>query len=246
MKRIIIGDIHGDITAVQLALDNFPDHRPLFMGDFLDSFDNPVSRQIEVVNKVLQLVKDDKADSLLGNHELSYIDSRMRASGFKAATEVQVMPIRSDLFRLFHPCMYDENNRVLFSHAGLSKTLWDDHGFTYKNLPEKLEDWMSDLNSPLWGIGRSRGGWEKCGGLLWCDWQTEFVPIPGLRQVVGHSSSPLPPKSFSEVRHSQIRESDGNWNVDCLLRALEALEYDDETGEFIPVSLRYAKPVRET
>jgi hypothetical protein len=49
------------------------------------------------------------------------------------------------------------------------------------------------LFSDFLAWGRGRGGPARIGGLVWLDWNTEFTPIEGLNQIVGHSSG-------SEVR----------------------------------------------
>ena len=44
--------------------------------------------------------------------------------------------------------------------------------------------------TPWLQAGRGRGGTGRVGGLDWLDWSSEFVPIEGLNQIVGHSSRP--------------------------------------------------------
>jgi hypothetical protein len=38
------------------------------------------------------------------------------------------------------------------------------------------------------GCGSVRGGKSRVGGLTWLDWDHEFAPIPGVHQIVGHTS----------------------------------------------------------
>lgn len=44
------------------------------------------------------------------------------------------------------------------------------------------------LLSPGW----ARGGGQVYGGINWLDWENEFVPIPGINQLVGHTPSHEP------------------------------------------------------
>lgn len=60
---------------------------------------------------------------------------------------------------------------------------------------------------PWLRAGWARGGDCPVGGLTWLDWNREFVPIPGLNQIVGHT------RRDGEVRHRSTPESD-NWCID--------------------------------
>ena len=60
-------------------------------------------------------------------------------------------------------------------------------------VPEAMEAWRClTAGKPhwIWGVGRARGGSHPCGGLLWCDVH-EFVPIPGINQIFGHTPGNL-------------------------------------------------------
>jgi hypothetical protein len=166
MKHLIIGDIHGEIFWIEQAAENYPGHRLLFVGDLVDNDLNTPAQQINCVHLVLKLINDGRADCLLGNHEVSYYARELRASGWTAAMDAHLMPMRRQILDRFLPCMYDPKNRVLFSHAGLTKTIWDHYGLTFDNLEETLYKWQNHYSSPFYGIGRARGGLSKAGGLL--------------------------------------------------------------------------------
>jgi hypothetical protein len=40
--------------------------------------------------------------------------------------------------------------------------------------------------------GRARGGWAKVGGVNWLDYDREFKPVPGLKQIFGHTPHDQP------------------------------------------------------
>lgn len=66
---IIIGDIHGDIEKAKVFLGHEPEKEHIALGDYLDSFTEPVEQQLEC----LKLLMDSNAVLLLGNHECHYL-----------------------------------------------------------------------------------------------------------------------------------------------------------------------------
>lgn len=66
---IIVGDIHGNVDKVRAFLSYQPDQEHVALGDYLDSFYEPIERQIEC----LELLMVSNAVLLLGNHDLHYL-----------------------------------------------------------------------------------------------------------------------------------------------------------------------------
>ncbi len=165
MKTLLVGDLHGQHELVELALEQgMP---VIFMGDYMDSFTRSTDDQLITIRAVLQAVEDGKAQALLGNHELSYLEPGMRCSGWKSITEYQMRHIDVSHLKDF---IWAEG--FLLSHAGVSQKLLDSEGTSldvYLNGGEYMQ------------IGSSRGGRNAVGGLFWCDWNWEFEPIPGYR-----------------------------------------------------------------
>lgn len=233
MKHIVIGDIHGDEGVIYYALNSFPHNRLLFVGDFLDSFVFNSKECVGALKLVLDLIEEDRADSLIGNHELSYLASRWRCSGYNDVTQNYLTLETWRMMKLLKPFIYNKEHRVLFTHAGLSRSLWTQHNLDFENLEDRLHQAYGDHNSFFYQIGRRRGGFASCGGPLWCDW-AEFEPIEGLRQVFGHSAGLIgsPEGAKSEGR---IRSVGENYNIDCLQFGRDFLEFDDVTGEIKPM-----------
>lgn len=189
MKTLVIGDLHGQVEIVSKALDT---GLPLiFLGDYLDSYTREVVDQIDTLMLVIEAVKTGRAQALLGNHEMSYLDRRMRCSGYRLATQLHVDNIHDVMLK--HLNIYIRDDEFLFTHAGVSQRLLTARSQTLKEYLDGNEYFQ---------VGRARGGSiGAVGGLYWCDWR-EFEPVPGIKQIVGHS------------RGNTIRQKGDNWCID--------------------------------
>lgn len=73
------------------------------------------------------------------------------------------------------------------------QTIFIDHSAKRRTIDEIVQ-WAADAEAalrtgvqhPAFLAGVDRGGRQKFGGILWCDWE-RFKPIPGVRQVMGHT-----------------------------------------------------------
>jgi hypothetical protein len=201
MKYRFVGDIHGQINVMKQALDCDAD-RVIFVGDLVDSFRRSVPEQVECLDLALSLAGEGRVDVTWANHEWSYLEPSMRCSGYNAAMAAMMID-RADMIRMkFRPFIYERE--ILVTHAGLSNQLWEEFNLNKENFIEHLADWTHDLRSPYYDIGYARGGRAKVGGPLWCDFNHEFQPVPGLNQVFGHS------------RGVGIRRIEDNWCIDTL------------------------------
>lgn len=196
---LIIGDLHGKIEIAEAALES--GYNCIFMGDYVDSFDRAVEDQIRLIRLILGAIESDpkRYQGLIGNHELSYLDYKMRASGYKYHTSTYMEHLRTRIEKNLKPYIW--HNQFLLSHAGISKEL-----LSIQDI--ELDDYLKtgDYNQ----IGYVRGGSYPCGGLFWCDWFDEFEPLNNQPQIVGHSGY-RPPGEYKG-----ILEKDGSYNVDCL------------------------------
>jgi hypothetical protein len=122
------------------------------------------------------------------------------------------------------PYILDKENKVLISHAGLSMNIFNELP-TMDELEELLMKWWRDPehSDQIFWAGHARFGPHTCGGIFWCDWNLEFLPIPGLTQIFGHT--PVP----------HIMDHQGNWDIDCVER--------DENQVAIKLSGKYIEIV---
>lgn len=216
MKYVFVGDIHGKSNLVEDALSK--EGKKIFVGDFIDSFDKSIAEHRKCFELVLAAIKASEAEAIFGNHELSYLQSHQhRCSGFSAARRDLMQEFGDDVWELFKPYIFLQPN-FLVSHAGLTNQLWEKYRLSLEKLPETLENWWPDLSSPMHQIGYYRGGMCNVGGMFWCDFNVEFKPVPGLKQVFGHTQ---------RGGENGIRVAGENsYCIDCLDNVIRYLELD--------------------
>jgi 3',5'-cyclic AMP phosphodiesterase CpdA len=208
---LIIPDVHEQFVKLTMIL-RFYKHVDwvVFLGDFMDTFDGLTWQTWEIVKWLAENLANPKYIFLWGNHDLGYAFYKaFECSGFDKNKLEIVQKYLNDQhwknFKLIHWLgpygTLDPGNSVqpqewMISHAGihprlLNPVLGPDKAW----LQEKTEIAMEQLRyggaiSDYLAWGRGRGGIANVGGLVWLDWQTEFTPIEGLNQIVGHSYAP--------------------------------------------------------
>jgi len=209
MKYTFVGDIHGKVDCVEHALDK--DGKIVFVGDFMDSFNKPLEDQKVCLDLVLDAIEKGKAEALLGNHELSYLQpAQHRCSGFSTITDIVMIHYRNRLFAKFKKFLWIDN--FLITHAGLHPRVNELRG------ERDWDEWANDPESSAHQVGRSRGGWSKYGGIFWCDFNRDFEPIDGINQIFGHTRG-----DSIRTKHT---EHSLNFCIDCLDSRMEFLELE--------------------
>lgn len=178
MTTLIIPDVHNDIAAVdQILTRETAVDSTVFLGDWFDSL---WGEQSEVTrDTVLWLNNHAEIKNhtwLWGNHDVSYLHNRrsFRCSGWtQRKQDIIDYNLTKEAKEKFQ--LYTTVGNYVCSHAGF-------HPLTYHLRGQFLEN-----EEQLLGAGRARGGFYKVGGPTWLDWKHEFVPIPGLNQIVGHT-----------------------------------------------------------
>lgn len=219
---IIVGDIHGELEIVKDLLQD-KNQSIVWTGDFVDSFKKNISEQIEILDLILEALETrDNVTVLVANHEYSYINERFRASGFTYEMAYAMAERKPRILRSFK--WYTVVHGYLVTHAGAS-ALW---------LPQKTMDRNEIVDfiekapvDKLAQIGWARGGDSPVGGILWCD-TDEFRPVPGVKQVFGHSNwrNPTQSPGIWEIFPD-------NFNIDCFPREREVLELSELGAKII-------------
>jgi predicted phosphodiesterase len=204
---IIVGDLHGNIELYHKIKKKFSGEDIILLGDLLDSYIYPIEQQAELVHLVLSDIKSGKVVCLFGNHELSYLmPNKMRCSGYNPDTDRLITHLKGDMLENFRPFLIEY--KFLLTHAGLSKKFFDCMPCNHEN-PDLVE--ICKLLHQSWknkhdilNIGYSRGGRSPYAGIFWCDWNADFKPIHGIKQICGHTPAP------------EIRRIGDNYCIDCL------------------------------
>ncbi len=212
MKTLIISDIHHRIVRAQKLIDAHPCDRYVFLGDIYDDFGDDVLIAGKTARWHKEKLADEKNTFIWGNHDLPYAywhNKDLKCSGNtrdKAEVINDIME-RQDWAKIK---FFVQVDGWLISHAGLRPDFGD------KDLEAEASAAIkcADAIQPHWMIaaGYARGGGWALGGLTWLDWNQEFKPIPGIKQIVGHTPGKMP------------REKDGNWCIDTHMRHAAIIE----------------------
>ena len=179
-------------TYWQKVVSENPDCRYIFLGDYLDPYENfPRNQLIDNLKDIIQLKKERNDDVilLLGNHDLHYIRLDIDpCCRFDEAIAKDAYYLFLDNIHLF-AYAFQEGNRI-FTHAGISEKwfLSDFGGDVNKNIADQLNHPQPDQLPALYRIGRMRGGdYHAVGGIFWADIDELNVPLRGYTQFVGHN-----------------------------------------------------------
>lgn len=214
MKTLIIPDIHEELVRLVCVLEEYKPQvdQVVFLGDFFDSFDGITAKTQGMITWLEAHFEDPKYIFLMGNHDVHYMypNPRLRCSGFSGVRYQMLDSIRGILqqFKLFH-----QEGNTIFSHAGFHPSFLH-QGKIPKNLEQNTKAALADGIVPdIMEAGWSRGGSDPYGGVVWLDWG-DFVPVKGIRQVVGHTKG------------SSVRYKEGNVCLDTGLRHIGIIEDD--------------------
>lgn len=199
-KILIIPDVHNRCSDVESIIKRVAHDEVTFLGDYFDDFGDDPNVIRDVADWFKFSVNQKNRTHLCGNHDVHYWfaqNKTTRCSGYDYAKSIAISDILTtrDWEKLKFFSVIDD--KWLLSHAGIHPD-W----ITSKEIPtltsvkQNLEH-ESVLaikkfynNDGHWfgeaGYGRSYRA-RNAGGLLWCDWNDEFMPIRGIHQIVGHT-----------------------------------------------------------
>lgn len=129
IKRLVIGDIHGDFNAVKNIYNLESPDIVIILGDYVDSFDiskKDIHKSWEDLKKLrYEHIKQYGEDSfilLLGNHDLHYIVPNERYSGHNWETaRWAYLEFQNCLEKNIIKKIYIDNiNKTIYSHAGVT------------------------------------------------------------------------------------------------------------------------------
>lgn len=231
--HLILGDIHEKYRTLLEIEERFGasvDHITC-VGDYFDSFANHgeiTENTVAMCDWLEKRARDPKYTLLWGNHDLHYafpmIQPSLACSGWNNGKQTLISArIQYGTWSRLKLAVWVD--KWFITHAGIHPEFLTDipSGQEADYIEEMCEkanaDLFKDRADPLVRAGRGRGGRQMYGGVTWLDWRREFRPIPGINQIVGHTS----------MGHIDIRygENSVNYNVDCELT--QVLLIDNET-----------------
>lgn len=195
MKVLVIPDLH-EKTIWKTRVGEKDWDRAVFIGDYVDSWTHDDTVCINNLRDIIEFKKSDPENVilLLGNHELSYMDTAYRCSGFQPSAYLMLHDVLTHEYKDLFQVAYQVDN-CLFTHAGVTKKWYNYNKDIINNFPgnlaEKLNNIQNSSKQPiLHTVGKLRGG-HGFGGITWAD-KTEMMegPLPGYHQIVGHTPVP--------------------------------------------------------
>jgi len=201
MKTLVFPDLHESPQALLDRIENLiaaeGADRVVFLGDYFDRYHDTPADAERMAQWLAAHLDDPRRTHLIGNHDASYLwpVETTFCPGFtwekEAVIRATLGPNARDRF-VFHAWV----DGWLLTHAGLSAqwmTVPVDLVATAIAAEEKAARLAFGQDTHHWfvTVGQKRGGPFPAGGILWCD-HRELEPIPGLRQIYGHTPGSQP------------------------------------------------------
>ena len=193
MKTLIIPDIHLNHTKAESFIDKEKPDKTVFLGDYFDDWYETDEDTHDTAAWLAKSVKKHNRIHLVGNHDLSYM-SHFKCAGFNEYKQFIINKYKIDWSSL-QPFAWIDN--WLCTHAGLSNEFYNTHsnGKSPKEFVNTSHDALSRTSKstvchPLFDAGYDRGGTQKHGGIVWCDY-SNFMDIPNVNQIFGHTNAYL-------------------------------------------------------
>lgn len=224
MSTLIISDIHEQPLKLEALKSRIKAaKRVVFLGDWLDTFAKPKPTEATIA-LMKEFLGYDNCEFLLGNHDCHYFftHSLFRCSGYDFHTQALVNELLTE----------DEKRRFKLSTlAGNKETFLISHAGYHPSMNKHMANEQDALDCafrgefhPIFGVGYIRGGWQDVGGPTWLDWNNEFVPLPEIKQIVGHT------------KDDKVRSKDGSFCIDTNLNHIATIADDGTiTIEALPL-----------
>jgi len=195
---LILGDIHGNLDKARKFLAFKPEETHVFVGDYVDSFDEPDT----LIYETLRVCIESDAVLLLGNHDLGYFkEPPFTCSGHRHWMANSLAKIFEEFIPRFVPCISVDG--FIVTHGGVSEGLGNSLLKTkdVDEIDKKIRaEWkvyletrflrrpsMPRVPNKIFNIGFSRGGMDTFSGPFWADYRTDkLFPVP---QIFGHSKT---------------------------------------------------------
>ena len=221
-KILVLGDIHGRTCWADIIKKENPD-KVIFLGDYVSTHED-ISEEQQCLNleDILNYkeANPDKVILLRGNHDLDHLGySWAECSGHSRNVEKYMVSIK-DRFLADTQWIYVEGN-IIFSHAGISKTWFNNFAFEDINLlnncePNEKFAFTPNSFSDYYGNSITQP----------CVWIRPISlvqdALDGYIQVVGHTP-------FKNITNTKSIRDDWPeiWLCDCLPKEYLVIENDE-------------------
>jgi hypothetical protein len=200
MRILDIPDIHLKYQTVDLILEKYEStvDKVMFHGDYFDDRDDTVWQNEQMAKWLKQSLKHSNRIHLTGNHDIGYRyahNMSAKCSGWTYDKQDAINKIMTESdWKQMPFYYYSPENDFYFSHGGISKQIFEHpiEGFNPARMKTMIDKAANLLNvdgclPTEFGIGYSRGGRQRQGGITWLDFEREFEVIEGINQIVGHT-----------------------------------------------------------
>lgn len=192
MATLVIPDIHLDCDTADTIMASEEYDDVVLLGDYFDDYHDGPADAGRAARWLAESLGHEDRTHLVGNHDQAYMSDNpaCKCSGWTPAKHEAVRRVGVPWDKLRMWCW---THGWLCTHAGLSLDFFrqiranEDDGVettlakSWPGIGEVGDSWH-----PFFQVGASRRGNADVGGLLWCDYR-EFVDIPGVRQIFGHT-----------------------------------------------------------
>jgi hypothetical protein len=187
-RVLVIPDLHQHVDNGQHWLDTQEYDRAVLLGDYFDDFDDCVEDASRMARWVKERLRDPRIICLLGNHDVEYRFPRNEAllcPGYSRAKAAAIRKILTESDWRKMKLVHVEAPWIL-SHAGFHPAFMEEP--TPEKLVERCEVALAraakGVVDPIFSF--AQGGVPRFSGPAWLAWEN-FVPIPGISQIVGHT-----------------------------------------------------------
>ena len=206
---LILPDLHHKVDQATKIIKRIGTDKVICVGDVFDDFDDTPEIVTHSAEWYVEFVNNPNNIMLMGNHEggYRYPYRTFQCSGYSQWKYFLINDIVDrktwDKVKWYHFL----DNRWLITHAGLHRNnvpgsilkLSTNRNIFIKEISEYLDheisqgfqDGANGKSSWIFNAGRARGGNQPVGGITWCDFNTEFIPIKGISQIFGHTAQRL-------------------------------------------------------
>jgi len=202
---LVIPDIHHKTRMADAIMGAPLEQRAdyvVLLGDYFDDFGDTPEISAKTAEWLKQSLARPNRIHLMGNHDLhyrywrhEYMQNPWAGWTIEKARAINdvLTPDDWDKLKWFH---HEPHGNRLFSHAGLHPGMLpplngDDGELKVRDAlitacARATRALEAGGRHPLFRAGHARGGEQPVGGLVWLDWNDEFVPFE-FHQVVGHT-----------------------------------------------------------